>query len=81
MWHLCHLHSHVSCRIINQCLYYTIVIVSWVTRHDELAAEDPAFYCDSCFKMLHYTEDGLKLCNFKAYPYYDHVEQVVAHNT
>ncbi|XP_065911015.1 snRNA-activating protein complex subunit 3-like [Dysidea avara] len=65
-------------RVCGICAIYT---ATWVTRHDELAAEDPAFYCDSCFKMLHYTEDGLKLCNFKAYPYYDHVEQVVAHNT
>ena len=48
---------------------------SWVTRQDELAAEDPAFYCDSCFKMLHYSEDGSKLCNFRAYPYFDHIEQ------
>lgn len=58
-------------RVCGICAIYT---ATWVTRHDELAAEDPAFYCDSCFKLLHYAEDGSKLCNFRAYPYFDHIE-------
>ena len=39
----------------------------WVTVNDELACEDPCFFCATCFKGLHYTPTGEKICDFQAY--------------
>ena len=44
---------------------------SWSTVNDELAEESPAFFCENCFKALHYTKDGKKVTSFEAYPYFD----------
>ena len=44
---------------------------SWSTISDELGPESPAFFCDNCFKALHYTKDGKKITSFEAYPYFD----------
>ena len=41
----------------------------WVTINDALACEDPCFFCVTCFKGLHYTPDGEKICDFQAYPF------------
>ena len=41
----------------------------WVTCDDELAPESPCFFCHDCFMKLHYTLDGKKLFQFKAYRY------------
>ena len=43
----------------------------WVTNKDSLAPEDPCFFCDVCFRMLHYDAEGNKLGDFLAYPYVD----------
>ncbi|XP_025057046.1 snRNA-activating protein complex subunit 3 isoform X1 [Alligator sinensis] len=43
----------------------------WVTNEDSLAPEDPCFFCDVCFRMLHYDAEGNKLGEFLAYPYVD----------
>lgn len=50
-------------------LYF--VICRWVTNKDSLAPEDPCFFCDVCFRMLHYDVEGNKLGEFLAYPYVD----------
>lgn len=39
-----------------------------MTRDDELADEDPSYFCDDCFKMLHYV-NGKKAANFVAFPF------------
>ncbi|CAI8000210.1 snRNA-activating protein complex subunit 3 [Geodia barretti] len=41
----------------------------WVTLEDELAPESPCLFCSDCFKKLHYSAEGRKICRFKAYPY------------
>ncbi|XP_064609123.1 snRNA-activating protein complex subunit 3-like [Liolophura sinensis] len=43
----------------------------WVTLNDELAPENPCYFCDPCFRSLHYDEDGKKVCKFEAYKYFD----------
>lgn len=43
----------------------------WVTNNDSFAPEDPCFFCDVCFRMLHYDTEGNKLGEFLAYPYVD----------
>ncbi|KAG8595496.1 hypothetical protein GDO81_001538 [Engystomops pustulosus] len=50
----------------------TIVDIRWVTNQDSLAPDDPCFFCDVCFKMLHYDTEGNKLGDFLAYVYVDH---------
>lgn len=52
-------------------MYKLLFACSWSTVSDELAVESPAFFCDSCFKALHYTKDGKKITSFEAYPYFD----------
>lgn len=48
-----------------------MVIFRWTTLNDSLANETPAFFCNTCFKMLHYLSNGEKACEFEAYPYFD----------
>ncbi|OCT97820.1 hypothetical protein XELAEV_18010052mg, partial [Xenopus laevis] len=55
-------------RKCSVCLMYT---ARWVTVNDEHAPDDPCFFCDVCFKMLHYDTDGNKLGEFLAHPYVD----------
>ncbi|OCU01013.1 snRNA-activating protein complex subunit 3 [Xenopus laevis] len=55
-------------RKCSVCLMYT---ARWVTVNDSLAPDDPCFFCDVCFKMLHYDTDGNKLGEFLAHPYVD----------
>jgi len=39
----------------------------WIVRGSQLTPEDPCFLCDTCYRALHYDEDGNKLIDFKAY--------------
>ncbi|XP_072445244.1 snRNA-activating protein complex subunit 3 [Chiloscyllium punctatum] len=55
----------------RKCSVCKLFIVRWVTNNDSFAPEDPAFFCDTCFRMLHYDADGNKLGEFLAYPYVD----------
>ncbi|XP_053558556.1 snRNA-activating protein complex subunit 3 isoform X2 [Bombina bombina] len=55
-------------RKCSVCKLYT---ARWVTNEDSLAPDDPCFFCDVCFKMLHYDAEGNKLGEFLAYPYVD----------
>ncbi|NXA12920.1 SNPC3 protein, partial [Sapayoa aenigma] len=49
--------------------YATFSILLWVTNRDSLAPPPPCFFCDVCFRMLHYPPQGNKLGEFLAYPY------------
>ncbi|XP_068695251.1 snRNA-activating protein complex subunit 3-like [Montipora foliosa] len=57
-----HRGKRLRCRV---CDVYT---ARWVTVNDSLACEDPCFFCATCFKGLHYTPNGEKICDFQAYP-------------
>nr|XP_034996741.1 snRNA-activating protein complex subunit 3 isoform X1 [Zootoca vivipara] len=55
----------------KKCFVCKMYTARWVTNDDSLAPEDPCFFCDVCFQMLHYDADGKKLGEFLAYPYVD----------
>ncbi|XP_051875198.1 snRNA-activating protein complex subunit 3 isoform X2 [Pristis pectinata] len=56
----------------GDCEHLVIITdIRWVTNNDSFAPEDPCFFCDTCFRMLHYDTDGNKLGEFLAYPYVD----------
>ena len=41
-----------------------------LTYNDAAAAESPAFWCDECYTMLHYTKDSVCLDpEHKVFPY------------
>lgn len=55
----------------RRCSICHIYTAKWVTNEDSLAPDDPCFFCDVCFRMLHYDTEGNKLGEFLAYPYVD----------
>ncbi|XP_077673798.1 snRNA-activating protein complex subunit 3 isoform X1 [Eretmochelys imbricata] len=55
----------------RKCFVCKMYTARWVTNEDSLAPEDPCFFCDVCFRMLHYDAEGNKLGEFLAYPYVD----------
>lgn len=55
----------------RKCFVCKMYTARWVTNRDTLAPEDPCFFCDVCFRMLHYDAEGNKLGEFLAYPYVD----------
>uniref|UniRef100_A0A8C4N2E2 snRNA-activating protein complex subunit 3 n=1 Tax=Eptatretus burgeri TaxID=7764 RepID=A0A8C4N2E2_EPTBU len=57
-----------KCHKCYMCKMYT---ARWVTNEDELAPVDPCFFCDMCFRMLHYDSEGKKLAEFFAFPFVD----------
>ncbi|XP_070178457.1 snRNA-activating protein complex subunit 3-like [Littorina saxatilis] len=38
----------------------------WVVHESQLTPESPCFMCHSCFTLLHYDQNGQKICTFKA---------------
>lgn len=59
---------------------FVLFLCSWATVQDELAMESPAFFCDNCFDLLHYTSDKKKVVDFQAYPYYDEMTALLDSN-
>jgi len=57
--------KHGKCSVCN------IHMIKWKTMSDHLAFEDPSYFCDKCFRYLHYTKDGKRLYEFEAYPCVD----------
>ncbi|XP_072512138.1 snRNA-activating protein complex subunit 3 [Notamacropus eugenii] len=55
----------------RKCFVCKMYTARWVTNNDCFAPEDPCFFCDVCFRMLHYDSEGNKLGEFLAYPYVD----------
>ncbi|XP_033634605.1 snRNA-activating protein complex subunit 3-like [Asterias rubens] len=55
----------------NICLCCGIYTARWVTLEDSFSTTDPSFFCEKCFRMLHYDKNGKKLGSFQAYPYVD----------
>ncbi|XP_066472758.1 snRNA-activating protein complex subunit 3 [Tiliqua scincoides] len=55
----------------KKCFVCKMYTARWVTNNDSLAPQDPSFFCDVCFQMLHYDAEGNQLGEFLAYPYVD----------
>ncbi|XP_038073566.1 snRNA-activating protein complex subunit 3-like [Patiria miniata] len=56
-------------RVICTCC--NIYTSKWKTYADSFSNVDPSFYCEKCFKMLHYDKHDNKLGSFTAYPFVD----------
>ncbi|KAL0033066.1 hypothetical protein WJX79_000834 [Trebouxia sp. C0005] len=42
----------------------------WVTHHDKNAPSNPAFWCDSCYRQMHYNDrHDLQYTGYVAFPY------------
>lgn len=42
----------------------------WIVHRDELAPTNPCVLCDECYRLLHYTKDGVLIRGgFEVYPY------------
>nr|DBA28127.1 TPA: hypothetical protein GDO54_008532 [Pyxicephalus adspersus] len=55
----------------RKCFVCKLYIAKWVTKNDSFAPDDPCFFCNVCFKMLHYDKEGNKLGDFVAHAYVD----------
>jgi len=55
----------------GKCSVCNIHMIKWKTTNDHLAFEDPGYFCDKCFRYLHYDQEGKKLYQFEAYPCVD----------
>lgn len=69
--HLYPLHIRRHWLLSRKCYVCKLYIAKWVTKSDSFAPDDPCFFCDVCFKMLHYDSEGNKLGDFLAYAYVD----------
>ncbi|XP_033120756.1 snRNA-activating protein complex subunit 3-like [Anneissia japonica] len=58
-------------RYLNTCQICNEHAAKWLTKEDTHISTDPGFFCERCFKMLHYNKDGQKKGSFLAYPYMD----------
>ncbi|CAK8694789.1 snRNA-activating protein complex subunit 3-like isoform X2 [Clavelina lepadiformis] len=58
--------AHLKGQTCKVCNFHQ---ATWYTRYDSLADTDPAFFCEFCFKLLHYDKSGNKLGEFTAFPY------------
>lgn len=55
----------------KKCRVCDIYPARWVTIDDKLAPENPCFFCEQCYKPLHYKQDGTLLYNdFKVFRYH-----------
>ncbi|CAH1796287.1 unnamed protein product [Owenia fusiformis] len=57
----------------TQCRACTTSTAKWVVKESPLAPDDPCFFCDTCFRALHYDRNNKKVVQFKAYPFFDKV--------
>ncbi|XP_014391924.1 PREDICTED: snRNA-activating protein complex subunit 3-like [Myotis brandtii] len=53
----------------RKCFVSKMYTARWVTNDDSFAPDDPCFFSDACFRMLHYDSEGNKLGEFLAHPY------------
>lgn len=54
----------------KKCYVCNMFAPLWVTLNDSLAPFSPCFFCDDCFRKLHYSSEGKKIGEFEAYPIY-----------
>ncbi|KAK2954198.1 putative snRNA-activating protein complex subunit 3 [Blattamonas nauphoetae] len=55
----------------RKCKICDIFPARCVTYSDRMATDDPYFYCDHCYRPLHYTSDNrLLFTDFETFPYY-----------
>uniref|UniRef100_K1PHX7 snRNA-activating protein complex subunit 3 n=1 Tax=Magallana gigas TaxID=29159 RepID=K1PHX7_MAGGI len=60
-----HLKNQTKCRV---CQMHAS---RWMAYDSEHSPENPSFFCEQCFRALHYDEHGNKIGNFQAFRYFD----------
>jgi len=60
-----------QCKIRRRkCRICDIYPAKYVTCNDPLSIENPCFFCELCYRPLHYTKEGhLIYKDFEVYPY------------
>jgi len=55
----------------RKCVLCSNYTASYVTYGDKMAPQNPCFYCEQCYRLVHYLEDGnLLYSDYSVYPYY-----------
>lgn len=55
----------------QKCSVCKIYRATKVTVDDKWAGENPCYFCDNCYFLLHYSKDGtLMYSDFSVYDYY-----------
>ena len=61
---------HQLKKILKKCTVCRIYKATKVTLDDKLAGENPCYFCDNCYYLLHYSEEGnLLYSSFTVYDY------------
>ncbi|KAK9671364.1 hypothetical protein RND81_12G025000 [Saponaria officinalis] len=61
---------HQAKSVLKKCYVCNVYKATKVTLDDKLAGENPCYFCDTCYFLLHYSKDGnLLFRNFKVYDY------------
>ncbi|KAL9232715.1 hypothetical protein vseg_007792 [Gypsophila vaccaria] len=61
---------HQPKSVLKKCYVCNVYKATKVTLDDKMAGENPCYFCDTCYFLLHYSKDGqLLFRNFKVYDY------------
>ncbi|XP_022333069.1 snRNA-activating protein complex subunit 3-like [Crassostrea virginica] len=63
--------THKCMKNQTKCLVCQMHASRWMTYNSEHSPENPSFFCEQCFRSLHYDELGNKLGNFQAFRFFD----------
>ncbi|KAI2668501.1 snRNA-activating protein complex subunit 3 [Labeo rohita] len=63
--------THKHRVVTRKCSVCHLYISRWITTNDAFAPTEPCLFCDQCFRMFHYDDEGNKLGDFLAYAYVD----------
>ncbi|KAL0487741.1 snRNA-activating protein complex subunit SRD2 [Acrasis kona] len=54
----------------RKCGVCDIYPSQWVTYKDKYTADEPSFFCDTCYRKLHYDDEGKLLYSYEVFRYY-----------
>ncbi|XP_077291181.1 proximal sequence element A Pbp49 [Arctopsyche grandis] len=54
----------------RNCNMCGLFLAKWYVKNNDRMPFNPSYFCDSCFRQYNY-DDGKKIGNFQAYPYFD----------
>ncbi|XP_062575704.1 snRNA-activating protein complex subunit 3-like isoform X2 [Saccostrea cucullata] len=63
--------THKRLKNQTKCRVCQMHASRWMAYNSEHAPEDPSFFCEQCFRSLHYDQHGNKIGNFQAFRFFD----------
>lgn len=55
----------------RKCIVCEIYPAQWVTYKDKYTADEPSFFCDTCYRQFHYSSEGkLLYSDYEVFRYY-----------